>query len=90
MSYQVITEVNNIHASETDWWMIYDPVNLETISPLMQCSGYASSPDTMVMGDDKAEIEQYIIDNDIKPFTEEELPPNIEENGLIIPVDGVE
>jgi hypothetical protein len=44
----------------------------------------------MVKGDDKAEIEQYIIDNDIKPFTEEELPPNIEENGLIIPVDGIE
>ena len=38
----------------------------------MQCSGYTSSPDTMVKGDDKAEIEQYIIDNNIKPFSEED------------------
>ena len=52
--------------------MIYSSINLDTISPLMQCSGYTSSPDVMVKGDDKAEIEQYIIDNDIKPFSEED------------------
>jgi hypothetical protein len=42
----------------------------------MQCSGYTSSPlpvDVMVKGDDKAEIEQYIIDNDIKPFTDDDI-----------------
>ena len=72
MSYQVITEVNNIHTSETDWWMLYNPSNLETISTLIQCSGYTTSPDTMVKGDDKAEIEQYIIDNGIKPLTDED------------------
>jgi hypothetical protein len=73
MSYQVITEVDNIQTSDTDWWMMYTPDDLETVSPLMQCAGYTSSPDIMVKGDDKAEIEQYIIDNDIKPYSEEEV-----------------
>lgn len=72
MSYQVITEVDNIHTSDTDWWMIYTPNTLETVSPLMQCRGYTSSPDVMVKGDDEAEIEQYIIDNNIKPLYEED------------------
>jgi hypothetical protein len=90
MSYQLITEVNHIQTSETDWWMIYDPVNLAAISSPMQCSGYTSSPHNMVIADTEAEALEFIIDNDIKPFTEEELPSNIEENGLIIPVDGVE
>ena len=80
MAYQVITEVDNIQTSSTDWWMIYNSINLDTISPLMQCSGYTSSPDVMVKGDDKAEIEQYIIDNDIKPFSDIDLilPEDVE------------
>jgi hypothetical protein len=73
MSYQVITEVINIQTSDTDWWMVYTPGDVETVSPLMQCGGYTSSPNIMVKGDDKAEIEQYIIDNDIKPFSEEDI-----------------
>ena len=74
MAYQVITEINNIQTSDTDWWMLYNSDTLQTLSPLMQCSGYTSSPlpvDVMVKGDDKTEIEQYIIDNDIKPVTDD-------------------
>jgi hypothetical protein len=60
MSYQVITEVNNIQTSETDWWMIYDPVNLGVISSPMQCSGYASSPHNMLIADTKEEVLEFI------------------------------
>ena len=76
MAYQVITEIDNIQTSDTDWWMIYNADSLETVSPLMQCSGYTSSgtsSDVMVKGDDEAEIEQYIIDNDIKPFADDDI-----------------
>ena len=60
MTYQLITEVNNIQTSETDWWMIYDPVNLDVISSPMQCSGYASSPHNMVIADTEAEVLVFI------------------------------
>jgi hypothetical protein len=60
MSYQLITEVNNIQTSETDWWMIYDPVNLDVISSPMQCSGYASSPHNMLIADTKEEVLEFI------------------------------
>lgn len=74
MAYQVITEINNIQTSGTDWWVLYSSDTLRTISPLKQCSGYTSSGTSsgvMVKGDDKAEIEQYIIDNGIKPLPDD-------------------
>ena len=60
MSYQLITEVNNIQTSETDWWMIYNPVNLDIISSPMMCSGYTSSPHNMVIADTEAEVLEFI------------------------------
>ena len=60
MSYQLITEVNRIQTSETDWWMIYNPVNLDVISSPMQCSGYTSSPHNMVIADTEAEVLEFI------------------------------
>tara|TARA_R110000772_G_scaffold254188_2_gene370097 strand:- start:752 stop:979 length:228 start_codon:yes stop_codon:yes gene_type:complete len=74
MSYQLITEVNNIQTSETDWWMIYDPVNLDVISSPMQCSGYTSSPHNMVIADSEAELLAYIEENGlIIPLEDPEL-----------------
>jgi hypothetical protein len=60
MSYQLITEVNNIQTSETDWWMIYDQVNLDVISSPLRCSGYTSSPHNMVIADTEAEALAFI------------------------------
>jgi hypothetical protein len=53
----------NVYTSESQWWLIYD-LNTKDINygPL-QCSGYTSSPLTMVVSDTKEELDQYIIDN---------------------------
>lgn len=61
----VIVSPDDVHTTEQEWWFVYDStVNQITLSPL-QCSGYTSSPLTMVVADTKEELEQYIIDNNL-------------------------
>jgi len=60
---QVIPFPDEVHTTEQDWWMIYNAdTKLITIEPL-QCSGYTSSPFTMVISDRKEELDQYIADH---------------------------
>jgi len=59
----VIPFPDEVHTAEEDWWIIYDAdTKLIVIEPL-QCSGYTSSPFTMVIADTKEELDQYIVDN---------------------------
>jgi len=64
-SNQNSTLTENIHTTEEDWWMIFDPDSKKVIVKPQQCSGYTSSPLTMVITETKEELNQYIIDNDL-------------------------
>ena len=60
---QIIPFPDEVHTTELDWWMIYDAdTKVITIQPV-QCSGYTSSPLTMVIADTEEKLEQYVIDN---------------------------
>jgi len=63
---QIIPFPDEVHTTELDWWMIYDAdTKVITIQPI-QCSGYTSSPLTMVIADTEEELEQYIADHALK------------------------
>lgn len=62
-SNQNSTLTENIHTTEEDWWMIFDPDSKKVIVKPQQCSGYTSSPLAMVIAETKDELNQYIIDN---------------------------
>lgn len=59
----VIPIVDGTSTNETEWWMIYNAVTNNIIVPPQQCAGGTSSPFTMVIADNKEELDQYIIDN---------------------------
>jgi hypothetical protein len=62
---EVIPFPSEVETTQQDWWMIYDAdTKVITIKPF-QCSGYTSSPLTMVISDTKEELNQYIIDNEL-------------------------
>lgn len=61
----VIPSPSEIHTSEQDWWMIYDIDTKEIMVTPQQCSGYTSSPFTMVIADTQEELGQYIQENDL-------------------------
>jgi len=73
MSIQKITNVDNIETTQEQWWILYSDETKIVIEDPLQCSGYTSSPNIMVIADTEEELLTYIIDNDIKPFTEEEV-----------------
>jgi hypothetical protein len=64
-SNQNSTSPQNVHTTEEDWWMIFDPASKNVIVMPQQCSGYTSSPLTMVVAENKDELNQYIIDNSL-------------------------
>jgi hypothetical protein len=55
----------NIHTTDEDWWMIFDPESKKVIVKPQQCSGYTSSPLVMVVAKSKEELDQYIVDNNL-------------------------
>lgn len=59
----VIPFSDELHTIELNWWMIYNADTKVIIIEPLQCSGYTSSPFTMVVADTKEELDQYIIDN---------------------------
>jgi hypothetical protein len=61
----VIQSPQQVFTNQNDWWMIYDNVTKNIIIEPHQCSGYTSSPFTMVVSNDLENIEQYIINNNI-------------------------
>ena len=73
MAIQKITNVDNIETTQEQWWILYNDETKIVIEGPFQCSGYTSSPNIMVIADTEEELLTYIIDNDIKPFTEEEV-----------------
>lgn len=60
---QVIPFPDEVHTTDQEWWMIYDADTKVIVIEPLQCSGYTSSPFTMVIADTEKELEQYIIDN---------------------------
>jgi hypothetical protein len=61
----VISFLNEVHTTEQEWWMIYDAdTKVITIEPL-QCSGYTSSPFTMVVSTTEEELLEYIKQNNL-------------------------
>lgn len=66
---EVIPFPDQVHTTDENWWMIYDATTKQITVEPMQCSGYTSSPLTMVIADTEEELEQYIKDNGlITPF----------------------
>ena len=60
---QVIPFPDEVHTTDQEWWMIYDADTRVIVIEPLQCSGYTSSPFTMVIADTKEELEQYITDH---------------------------
>jgi hypothetical protein len=61
----IIESPDQHYTNQNDWWMIYDNDTKNIIIEPQQCSGYTSSPFTMVVSNDLENIEQYIINNNI-------------------------
>ena len=60
---QVIPFPDEVHTTDQEWWMIYDADTKVIVIEPLQCSGYTSSPFTMVIADTREELEQYITDH---------------------------
>ena len=60
-----INNPQNFLTNDDQWWIIYDSLTKKILVEPQQCSGYTSSPFTMVTGDTKEELEQYILDNEL-------------------------
>ena len=73
MAIQKITDVSNTETTQEQWWIVYNDETKVILEGPLQCSGYTSSPDIMVIADTEEELEQYIIDNDlIVPMDEDQ------------------
>jgi hypothetical protein len=59
----VIPFPDEAHTTEQEWWMIYNADTKVIVIEPLQCSGYTSSPFTMVIADTKEELDQYIADH---------------------------
>jgi hypothetical protein len=62
---EVVPFTSEVQTTDQDWWMIYNSDKKELIVEPQQCSGFTSSPFTMVVSDNKEELDQYIVDNQI-------------------------
>ena len=61
----IIDKPENFLTNEQQWWMIFESeTKKNTVSP-NQCSGYTSSPFTMIVADSKEECEQFITDSNL-------------------------
>jgi len=63
---EVVPFPSEVQTTDQDWWMIYNSDTKELVVNPQQCSGLTSSPFTMVVSDNKEELEQYIIYNQIE------------------------
>ena len=54
----------DVQTTQENWWFIFDDNKNIIIAPF-QCSGYTSSPFTMIIADSKKELEHYIDDNNL-------------------------
>jgi len=63
MAIQKITNVSNIETTQEQWWITYNSetkIILQGPFGPFQCSGYTSSPHTMVIADTEAEVLEFI------------------------------
>jgi len=63
MAIEKITVVDEIEASETQWWFIYEEDTKELRDTPIQCSGYISSPRILILSDTEEELLTYIEEN---------------------------
>lgn len=75
---EIISAPKGIHTTGQEWWMIYDANDKSVTIEPQQCSGYTSSPLTMVISDTKEELEQYISENGL--ITKEVLQTLLQES----------
>jgi hypothetical protein len=61
----IIPFPDEVHTTEQEWWMIYNADTKVIVIEPLQCSGYTSSPFTMVIADTKEELLQYIKQNNL-------------------------
>ena len=59
----VIPFPSEVYTNDQEWWFIYNSETKEIIIEPQQCSGYTSSPFTMIVTNSKEELEQYISEN---------------------------
>jgi hypothetical protein len=71
MAIQKITVVDEIEASETQWWFLYEEDTKELRDIPIQCSGYISSPRILILADTEEELLSYIEENDLTIPSEE-------------------
>ncbi len=71
---EVISSSDEVCTTEQDWWMIYDATTKQIITEPQQCSGYTSSPLTIIVADAKEKLELYIVNNDL--IFKNKLQPN--------------
>ena len=65
MAIQKITVVDEIEASETQWWFLYEEDTKELRDIPIQCSGYISSPRILILADTEEELLTYIEENNL-------------------------
>jgi hypothetical protein len=73
---EIIPSPYEVETTEQDWWMIYDADTKEVVVEPQQCSGFTSSPLTMVIADTEEELDQYIVDNGLIYLSSEFLINN--------------
>ena len=71
---EAIPSSDEVCTTEQDWWMIYDATTKQIITEPQQCSGYTSSPLTIIVADAKEKLELYIVNNDL--IFKNKLQPN--------------
>ena len=73
MAYEIIDNPNDEQTDEIQFWFIYNVSEKKVISPIVQVSGYTSSPHRMVISDTKEELVDYINDNQLIDKFDENL-----------------
>jgi hypothetical protein len=61
----IIDNPKNFLTNDQQWWAIFESETKKIIVPPNQCSGYTSSPFTMIVSDNKEELDQYILENEL-------------------------
>lgn len=61
----IINNPQNFLTAEDQWWMVVESETKKIIVSPNQCSGYTSSPFTMIVSDSKEELDQWILENSI-------------------------
>lgn len=61
----IIQEPNKYHLDENIHWIVYNSTTSFIVMGPHICTGYCFSPHTLVTGDTKEELDQYIIDNNL-------------------------